>query len=1113
MSVSGPMIAICAKTLAALRQSPLALMMLALGVGLSFGAWHYVGNQTEQKARVQFYLHAGDARDAIVQRVNMHLEILRGARGLFAASTAVTRAEWRDYVAALELARFPGVQGLGFIRYVPAADKEDFERRARRDTSLRPAGHPDFAIFPAGARDDYYPVEYFEAQAPELKVEGLDHGAYPIGREALERARDLGLPAASSRLISVIDQGQKPRFLMVLPVYRNGMPTASVAERRAALHGFVYARFKVEELLNNAIGATLLQELDFEIFDGGLKDAGVAVPDRERLLYDSDDEAVPRALRTDSPPRFSDSLRIEVAGRDWMLHFANLPGATLWADASTQWIVLLWGLLCTYAAVTIVLILSTGRKRVEEEVLRQKSLFAQILDILPINVFIKDQDGRFVMVNAECARLLGLAKEDVAGKSDFDVFPPEVARALRAYDTDVRAADGLVMREEKLVSGGKELFALAGKTMITLAGNAQPLLLGFSIDISERKKMEQSLLESEERFRSILDNATAVIYIKDLEGRFILINRQYEKLFHTSNADMLGKTDYDIFPKELADAYRENDRRVLAGRKAVEFEEQAQQDDGLHTYVSVKFPLFGVSGEPYALCGISTDISERLQLEREAAEVRGNQLSRTLIDAVGEGVIGVDLLHRVVFANPKAQELLGMGEAKMLGWKLDDVVRVVTAEGCHLTDDTCPAWAAVAAGHPFRSDDWRFTRNDGNLFPVQMSIEPVYDGGKHSGAVLSFQDITWRKGVEAALAEVERQQKAFLENLPELAWLKDKDSRFILVNEATAKACGVPLEEIRGKTDLDFWPTDLAERYRADDREIMASGRRKRVEEPFEGQDGTRIWIETIKSPVYDEKGRVIGTVGTARDITQRKHDEAELKRHIAELARMNAELDEFSYIASHDLQEPLRKMISFSDWLRRDLGDDLSERAAKDLSFIMDAAGRMQALVQDLLALSRTGKTSMVHEWVKLDEAADRALDALALRIAETGATIARDPLPEVWGDPSLLAQLYQNLVGNALKFVGAAPPHIHLTTEPLDGEWVFGVRDNGIGIKPEYAEQIFLPFKRLHGRGEYEGSGIGLAVCRKVVERHHGRIWVESAEGQGAHFKFVLPDRDGRQ
>lgn len=258
---------------------------------------------------------------------------------------------------------------------------------------------------------------------------------------------------------------------------------------------------------------------------------------------------------------------------------------------------------------------------------------------------------------------------------------------------------------------------------------------------------------------------------------------------------------------------------------------------------------------------------------------------------------------------------------------------------------------------------------------------------------------------------------------------------------------------------------------------------------------------------VAESLGELMETV-VRRDRERGKTEETQ-RRHMAELARMNAELEEFTYVASHDLQEPLRKLISFSELLRLDLGKDLNPQAEADLAFIVDAAERMRKLVQDLLALSRAGKSAMQREPVRLEEVADAALEALSVAVGEKRATITRDPLPEVPGDRTLLTQLYQNLIGNALKYAGEAAPRIHLTAEREGEDYVFGVRDNGIGIRPEYGEQIFQPFRRLHGRGRYEGTGIGLAICRKVVERHGGRIWVESEEGKGAHFKFTLPGR----
>jgi light-regulated signal transduction histidine kinase (bacteriophytochrome) len=223
----------------------------------------------------------------------------------------------------------------------------------------------------------------------------------------------------------------------------------------------------------------------------------------------------------------------------------------------------------------------------------------------------------------------------------------------------------------------------------------------------------------------------------------------------------------------------------------------------------------------------------------------------------------------------------------------------------------------------------------------------------------------------------------------------------------------------------------------------------------------------------------------------------------------LNAELDDFTNVASHDLQEPLRTLTAFSDLLRKDLDQSLPERAAQDLGFITDAAKRMQTLIHDLLALSRAGRVAKKREKVRLGECADRALEALAIRMKETAAQVTRDELPEVWGDSTLLTQLYQNLIGNALKFCGDQPPVIRLTAEDRDGSPVFGVKDSGIGIESKYAQQIFQPFRRLHGRAEYEGSGIGLAICRKIVERHGGKIWVDSEPGKGAHFRFTISHR----
>lgn len=221
-----------------------------------------------------------------------------------------------------------------------------------------------------------------------------------------------------------------------------------------------------------------------------------------------------------------------------------------------------------------------------------------------------------------------------------------------------------------------------------------------------------------------------------------------------------------------------------------------------------------------------------------------------------------------------------------------------------------------------------------------------------------------------------------------------------------------------------------------------------------------------------------------------------------------NKELDEFNYVASHDLQEPVRKLISFSKLLEQDIGGGLNERANRDLTFIVDAATRMRDLIQDLLALSRAGRTAMKLEPISLGDCVTQALDALELRVRETSAEIDCASMPEITGDAVLITQLYQNLVSNALKFVPVdRKPKIRLTAMRSGDLWEMAVADNGIGIKPEHIDRLFKPFQRLHGRGEFEGTGIGLAICKKAVERHGGNIWIESQPGEGTQFKFTIP------
>jgi light-regulated signal transduction histidine kinase (bacteriophytochrome) len=260
-------------------------------------------------------------------------------------------------------------------------------------------------------------------------------------------------------------------------------------------------------------------------------------------------------------------------------------------------------------------------------------------------------------------------------------------------------------------------------------------------------------------------------------------------------------------------------------------------------------------------------------------------------------------------------------------------------------------------------------------------------------------------------------------------------------------------------------------------------------------------WFVGRAVPVRDAEGRIVKWFGTCTDINEQKHVQDELRR-------ANDDLEQFAFSATHDLQEPLRSVKIYSELLATRHGDTVNEEAQKFVTFICNGATRMEMLVRDLLTYTQVTKFEPPSEIADANEALNGALANLAGAISESGAKITADPLPSLPAHGMHLQQVFQNLMGNAIKYRSVErQPIVHVAVEPQDGHWVFAVSDNGIGIDPEYKENIFGLFKRLHTSDEYSGTGIGLAICQRIVDRYHGRIWVESEPGRGSTFRFKLP------
>ena len=372
---------------------------------------------------------------------------------------------------------------------------------------------------------------------------------------------------------------------------------------------------------------------------------------------------------------------------------------------------------------------------------------------------------------------------------------------------------------------------------------------------------------------------------------------------------------------------------------------------------------------------------------------------------------------------------------------------------------------------------------------------------------LQTQDLTRMNdrlmGEKELLKESEASMRAILDNSPYLAWLKDADGRYLKVNMAFADYAR--LEDIRqavGKTDFDLWPKELAEKYRADDAEVMAMRQQKHVEEvAFDGSK--EHWVETFKTPVIGENGNVLGTTGFAHDVTERREFEEELKRS-------NIELEQFSYAISHDMRQPLRMISSYLQLIEKSVAGQLDSEKRGYFGFAIEGAKRIDQMLVALLEYSRVGRMGESPDWIESRAVLDEALQFLQPAIAEAQAKVSiAGEWPRILASHDEMLRLIQNLIGNAAKYrIAGRIPEITVTSGAVKNEWHLCVADNGVGIIPGQAKRLFQVFQRLQSREAYEGTGIGLALCRKIAERHKGRIWAESVgEGQGSKFYVALP------
>ena len=490
---------------------------------------------------------------------------------------------------------------------------------------------------------------------------------------------------------------------------------------------------------------------------------------------------------------------------------------------------------------------------------------------------------------------------------------------------------------------------------------------------------------------------------------------------------------------------------------------------------------------------IQNEELQRVQVELEAAKAQYFEL----YDMAPAGYITLSAELMIKGSNLASSKILGMDRRDLINKGLSSFISPSSQESLYRH------YRRLSAGNEKQINTFQVRSRDGD--DLQVQFESNYeDGAAGKGFRSILTDVTELKKVEEALKESELRYRSMF---------KDNSAPMMLIDPVTGDIIDMNLTayEYYGYSHDGLTKMKIFDINRLSPEEIKeemsnsVSGRKRRFDFRHRLINGEVRDVEVFSGPIY-LKGRPL-LYSIIHDVTERKKLEDELSKTTTELARSNKELQQFAHIASHDLQEPLRMVINFLSLLEKDYGDDLDPNAQEYIRYAVDGGRRMRQLIDDLLRYSRVDMSGKEFARVDMNAAVARTLDILGVLIDESEAEILVDPLPTVVGDESQIVQLLQNLISNAIKFRGPERPRVNISATIGPGEWTIAIKDNGIGLDMNKAGKIFIMFQRQQTNDKYPGSGIGLAIAKKIVERHGGRIWVESAEGKGATFIFTIP------
>ncbi len=712
--------------------------------------------------------------------------------------------------------------------------------------------------------------------------------------------------------------------------------------------------------------------------------------------------------------------------------------------------------------------------------------------------------------NDRAEEIYGYTKDELIGKKASFLFPIDVNPGELIGKVSAAIKERGFFRSSGKVNRKDGSVAAIEYTISQIEGTQPIELIAVARDITGRKCIEEEVAESEAKYRSLFETTSAGVAVIDLKGEVVLVNEALCNMVGYSEKELIGWNFADFLYPEDSTQLLGLFTEALIGKNehpAIEFRTTHKDGHTIWLYSSPT-PLVH-ENETIGFSAIMHDITERKRMEEalRESEARFSGVLKNSLDMIYRLNLKTG---RYEYISPASERILGYTPEEAMQHSLEETRDTIHPEDIQKIDENVIELLA-SRGDATARIEYRIKHKELGYRWMSDSRSVIYDSANMPVAIVgSLRDITESRLVQEALRQREQDYLILLESTHDSIVVVDGETlKVVYGNRRSSLMFGFDpvLQDGVGTNLLDFiHPEDREKAIKGFEEDLYQRERRQRYDVRVKMKDGREIWVSALATRI-EFRGRV-AVLLSLKDVTQTRLAEEKLKQTMADLTRSNTELERFAYVASHDLQEPLRMVASYTQLLARRYRGKLDSDADEFIGYAVDGATRMQQLINALLDYSRVGTRGKPFEPTSCEEILNQATTNLQAAIEENGAMLTHDHLPTVMADATQMLQLFQNLIGNAIKFHSEKKPRVHIGAERNGTEWIFSVRDNGIGIDPQYFDRIFVIFNRLHNRQEYPGTGIGLTICKKIIERHKGRIWVESQPGHGATFYFTMPN-----